>query len=479
MQETRDLPLVVDLDGTLTLTDTLAESVVQVVKRNPLNLLKLPGWLLGGRGAFKEQVAAHADFGAESLPYREPLLDYLRTEKARGRRIVLATAAHHSIAARVSDHLGLFDEVFATGSGVNLKGQAKLDRVHEQVGARFVYAGDSKADLPIWHACGGAILAGVAPEVGAAVRAQASVEREFSNLEAGWPVWRRALRVHQWLKNLLLFVPLFTAFAFFDLDRLATLALAFIAMSLGASATYIANDLWDLDNDRRHPRKCLRPFASGQLPILHGVGCALVLLILSFCIGLAASPAFAGMLALYLVLTTAYSWFLKTRVLADVIMLSLLYTLRIVAGSIAADISISHWLLAFSVFTFLSLALVKRCAELVSLRQRGQAATSGRDYQVADLEVLWPFGIGASLAAVIVFGLFINAPDTMARYATPPLLWGAALGFIYLFSRLWISTVRGEMHDDPIVHLLENRRSLGVLLLIVAVMLTAHFLSLH
>jgi 4-hydroxybenzoate polyprenyltransferase len=478
VQETRDLPLVVDLDGTLTLTDTLAESVVQVVRRNPVNLLRLPYWLLAGRSGFKEQVAAHADFGAESLPYREPLLDYLRTEKARGRRIVLATAAHHSIAARVSDHLGLFDDVCATDGGVNLKGEAKLARVHEQVGAQFVYAGDSRADLPIWHACGGAILAGVAPAVGAAVRAQASVEREFCNPCAGPQAWLRALRVHQWLKNLLLFVPLFTAFAFFDLDRLATLALAFIAMSLGASATYIANDLWDLDNDRRHPRKRLRPFASGQLPITHGVGCALLLLALSCGIGFAASPAFAGMLALYLVLTTAYSWFLKTRVLADVIMLSLLYTLRIVAGSIAVGISISHWLLAFSVFTFLSLALVKRCAELVSLRQRGQPATSGRDYQVTDLEVLWPLGIGASLAAVIVFGLFINAPDTMARYATPHLLWGAALGFIYLFSRLWVSTVRGEMHDDPIVHLLDNRRSLAVVLLIIAVMLAAHFLTL-
>jgi 4-hydroxybenzoate polyprenyltransferase len=342
------LPLIVDLDGTLTPTDTLVESVIQVIKGNPLNLVKLPFWLLKGRSAFKENFA----------------------------------------------------------------------------------------------------------------------------------VWIRALRVHQWLKNLLLFVPIITAFAFFESGKLATLALAFVSMSLGASATYIANDLWDLDSDRRHPRKRYRPFASGTLSILSGVVCAAVLLKASLALALAASPAFAAILVLYLFLTTLYSWVIKSRVLLDVIMLSLLYTLRIVAGSVAVDISISQWLLAFSVFTFLSLALVKRCSELVSLRQRGRTVTTGRDYQVGDLEVLWPLGIGASLAAVIVFGLFINAPETVDRYAMPNLLWFVAVGLIYLFARLWIATVRGAMHDDPIVHLFENPGSLLTLFVMVAIVMIAHFLHL-
>lgn len=308
------------------------------------------------------------------------------------------------------------------------------------------------------------------------MRGSVPVEREFADARASLATWFGALRVHQWLKNLLLFVPLLTAFAFFDIDKVATLALAFVSMSLGASATYIGNDLWDLDNDRRHPRKRNRPFASGALSITEGLGCAALLLTAAFALAFAVSPGFAGMFALYLVLTTAYSWRLKSIVLLDVVILSLLYTYRIVAGAVAAEIVVSRWLLAFSVFTFLSLALVKRCSELVSLRQSDKRAAAGRDYRVGDLEVLWPFGIGSSLAAVVVFGLFINAPETAGRYAMPQLLWLVQIGLIYLFGRLWIATVRGAMHDDPIVHLLENRGSFGMLCAMVATVLAAHFL---
>ncbi|VBB14141.1 UbiA family prenyltransferase [Burkholderia stabilis] len=476
MRETQKLPLVVDLDGTLTPSDTLMESVIRVVRHKPSNLLRLPFWLAGGRASFKARVAEHADFRAETLPYREPLVDYLVHERRSGRKIMLATAAHRSIAERVNAHLGLFDLVIATRDETNLKGETKLVGIREQVGNDFVYAGDSKADLPVWAGAKGAILAGVAPGIAADVRSRIPVEREFSNPRANITTWCKALRVHQWLKNLLLFVPLLTAFAFFDTDKVATLALAFLAMSLGASATYIANDLWDLDNDRRHPRKRNRAFASGTLSIAKGLRCAVLLLVLAFALAFAVSPAFAGMFALYLVLTTAYSWRLKSIVLLDVLVLSLLYTYRIVAGAVAAEITVSRWLLAFSVFAFLSLALVKRCSELVLLRQSDKRASVGRDYRVGDLEVLWPFGIGASLAAVVVFGLFINAPETAARYAIPHLLWFVQIGLIYLFGRLWITTVRGAMHDDPIVHILENRGSFSMLCVMVAIVLAAHFL---
>ncbi|MET3213895.1 UNVERIFIED_ORG: 4-hydroxybenzoate polyprenyltransferase/phosphoglycolate phosphatase-like HAD superfamily hydrolase [Burkholderia territorii] len=476
MRETKKFPLVVDLDGTLTTSDTLMESVIRVVKRQPTNLLRLPFWLAGGRASFKAKIAQHADFRAEMLPYRESLVDYLTRERESGRKIMLATAAHCSIAERVSTHLGLFDLVIATSGNTNLKGEAKLACIREQIGDDFVYAGDSKADLPVWAGARGAVLAGVSPDVAADVRSHVPIEYEFTNVRATFSTWCRALRVHQWLKNLLLFVPLLTAFAFLDVDKVAVLALAFLSLSLGASATYIGNDLWDLDSDRRHPRKCNRPFASGVLSISQGIACAAVLLTLAFALALAVSAEFIGMFALYLVLTTAYSWRLKSVVLLDVVVLSLLYTYRIVAGAVAAEIMVSRWLLAFSVFAFLSLALVKRCSELVFLRQSDKSATAGRDYRVSDLEVLWPFGIGASLAAVVVFGLFINAPETVARYTVPHLLWFVQIGLIYLFGRLWIATVRGVMHDDPIVHILENRGSFSMLCAMVAIVLAAHFL---
>ena len=471
-------PLVVDLDGTLTPTDTLLESVVKVVKQSPLNLLRMPFWLMRGRAGFKEAIAAHASISGEHLPYRASLLDYLREEKRKGRMIVLATAAHHSIACNVARHLGLFDKVLATQAGHNLKGRAKLQAIQEQVGPCFVYAGDSKADIPIWQAAKAAVLVDVAWRTGQTVRRHVPIEREFPGERGGPGVWMKALRVHQWSKNLLLFVPLLTAFSFLDLGKMITMAVAFMAFSLAASATYMVNDLWDLESDRAHPRKRLRPFASGRLPILKGLVVAAAALLLALVLAFSVSHAFLLMLLLYLMLTSAYSWVLKEYVLIDVLMLSLLYTLRILAGSVAIGTATSSWLLAFSVFMFLSLALVKRCAELVTLEENGKAATRGRDYRVTDLAVLWPLGGGAALSAVVVFGLFISAPETQGRYGTPQMLWLVALGLIYWLARLWVKTSRGEMHDDPVIYALKDHASRMTVCAMVAIMLGAHFLVL-
>jgi 4-hydroxybenzoate polyprenyltransferase len=475
---TSSWPLVVDLDGTLTPTDTLIESIIKVIKQSPLNLLRLPFWLLKGRADFKIAIAEQTTIIPEYLPYRESFLDYLRAEKAKGRQIVLATAAHKSIAERVSIHLGLFDKVLATESGRNLKGKEKLRAIQESVGDAFVYAGDSQADLPIWKMAKAAILVGVTPHTAKVVRSYVRVEQEFPKENIEIAVWLRALRVHQWLKNLLLVVPLLTAFSFLDSGNLITIAIAFLAFSFAASATYMFNDLWDLENDRAHPRKRLRPFASARLPILNGLVLAVVALSLAFFMAFFVSRNFVLMLLLYVVLTSIYSWMLKEYVLMDVIMLSLLYTLRILAGSVAIGISTSSWLLAFSVFIFLSLALVKRCAELVSIEQNGEEAVRGRDYRVTDLVVLWPLGVGAALSAVVVFGLFISAPETQGRYATPNFLWLVAIGLIYWLARLWIKTSRGEMHDDPVVYAIKDRGSRVTVFGMIIVVLMAYFLTL-
>ena len=465
-------PLVVDLDGTLTPTDTLVESVIQLVKGAPLNVLRLPFWLIGGRSAFKDAIAHRTRLAAEHLPYREALLTYLEEERANGRKIILATAAHRDIADAVARHLGIFDQVLASDKACNLKGPAKLGLIRDAVGQRFVYAGDSRADLPIWASADAAILVGVKPDVTRIVRRDVRVEREFRNEHAGMKDWLRAMRVHQWVKNLLLFVPLLTAFSFFEIGRIAAIFVAFCAFSLTASATYIFNDLFDLESDRTHPRKSKRPFASARLSILHGVAVALALLAFGIGFAFALSTGFGAVLLIYLVSTSTYSLVFKHYVLVDVIVLSLLYTLRILAGAVAIGVGVSPWLLAFSVFIFISLALVKRCSELVVSDQMGRTAVLGRDYRVADLVVLWPLGVGASLAAVVVFGLFISAVETLARYATPQLLWCVAIGLIYWLARLWIKTSRGEMHDDPVVYAVKDRGSrLTVLGMVVAVVI--------
>ena len=478
MVDAVDVPLVVDLDGTLTSTDTLIESLVQLIRQSPLSLLRLPFWLLKGRSGFKEAIARCVRLDAQMLPYRASLLAYLHEEKSKGRQIVLATAAHVSIAQEVSQHLGIFDLVLATEMQHNLKGEAKLRAIQHSVGESFVYAGDSQADLPIWKQAKAAVLVGVGRRTADQVRGTVPIEREFPKDDAGLAVWLRALRMHQWLKNLLLFVPLLTTFAFMDVDKLASLGLAFVAFSLAASATYVGNDLWDLTNDRAHPRKRLRPFASGALPILQGVGVAGIALVVALGLAYAVSVGFFWMLVLYLVLTSFYTWVIKGYVLMDVLMLSLLYTVRILAGSVAIGAVTSSWLLAFSAFIFLSLALVKRCAELVSLQGAGAAATRGRDYRVGDLVVLWPLGVGAALCSVVVFGLFISTPDAQVRYASPQLLWLVAIGLVYWMARLWIKTARGEMHDDPIVYALKDCGSRLTVLAMVAVVMLAHFWTL-
>ena len=471
-------PLVVDLDGTLTPTDTLLESILQLLRRSPWDVFALPLWLLRGRAFFKATIAERCKFSAELLPLRESLLEHLRVQKSLGRKIVLATAADRRIADAVAARVGLFDQVLASEGGVNLKGRHKLAAIESQVGAEFTYAGDSAADLPIWKAARSAIVVGATKAVVREAQAATMIELQIDNTPASARVWVRQLRVHQWAKNILLFVPLLTSFGFGDATRVVHVALAFLAFSLAASATYVFNDLWDLDSDRAHPRKKNRPLASGAIPIGGAVGVALALLVVAFVIAAQVNLAFFAALLAYLVLTSAYSWYLKAFCMVDVLMLAGLFTLRILAGSVAVDVSTSRWLMAFSVFIFFSLALIKRCSELVTMEKQGRASARGRDYRVSDLVVLWPTGVAAGLASVVVFWLFINAPEVQQRYATPELLWVIGFGLIYWLSRLWIKTARGLMHDDPLVYALVDPVSRYTVVGMVAVAVAARFVSL-
>lgn len=471
-------PLVVDLDGTLTPTDTLVESVFALLRQRPWMVFALLLWLVRGRAGFKAQVAAAGRLAVQHLPWRREFLDWLRAERAAGRSVWLATAAHQQIADDVAAALPLFDGVLASRKGVNLKGETKLAAIRARLGARFCYAGDSRADLPIWAAAEAAVLVGVSPALAARVHAAGvRVEREFAAAPVGLGLWLKAIRVHQWVKNLLIFVPLLTSFSFTDPLRLGLALLAFAAFSLAASGTYLMNDLWDLEHDRQHVRKRERPLASGRLPLQQGVLAAALLLGGGLLLALLASWPFVAMLLGYVLLTTAYSWVLKSYVLMDVLALALLYTYRVVAGGVVAGIQLSPWLLAFSVFIFLSLALVKRCAELVLLAQEGKAATRGRDYRVSDLVVLWPLGVGAGLCAVLVFGLFLGSVDAQRAYGQTDALWLVGVGLIYWLARMWIKTSRGEMHDDPIVFALKDRGSRIAVAAMAAVPVLAHFLN--
>lgn len=475
----RKPPLVVDLDGTLTPTDTLIESLVRIARRSPLRLIALLISLLSGKAAFKHAVAAEISLDADSLPYRMDLLDYLKQERLSGRKIILATAAHQSIAANVASHLGLFDLVIASNETDNLKGSAKLRAIQEHVGSDFSYAGDHSADFVIWESANSAVLVAVTGSVAKKVHNSIPVEMEFPRLSPGWMGWLQAIRIHQWLKNILVFVPLLTSFSITRPDAIFAACLAFIAFSLVASSNYLMNDLWDLPSDRAHPRKRNRPMADGRISLLKGLGVSIVLLVLGLIIANNISPEFLFLLIAYLFMTNVYSFILKRYVIIDVIALSVLYVFRIIAGSVATGIAASSWLIVFSAMFFLSLALVKRCSELVLMTDTQKNATKGRDYRVQDLNVLFPLGASASMSSVVVFCLFVADPVIQQRYATPEMLSLLPVALVYWLARTWIKTSRGEMHDDPLVFAIKDGGSRYVFATMAVIAVIAHFIDLR
>jgi len=461
-------PLVVDLDGTLIKTDLLLESFMLLIKSNPLNVIWVFLWLLKGKAHLKAEIARRVDIAVEVLPYNVELIDYLKQEKAEGRMLLLATASHKRYAHAISAHLKLFDDVLASDSQVNLSGSQKRAALDERFGSKgYVYAGNAAVDLKVWSSCDAAVVVGAPSLVGSAEKL-CTVEKHIALPKPGLKVFIKALRVHQWVKNGLIFVPLLTAHSIMDATLLISGVLAFIAFSLCASSVYFLNDLLDLNEDRRHSTKKNRPFAAGTLSLLVGIVGTPVLLLLSALVCLVLPPEFALVLLCYYVLTVAYSFKLKRMVMVDVVTLASLYTVRIVAGAAAIGVILSFWLLSFSVFVFLSLAIVKRYTELMKLKSKSAKKALGRGYQVEDLELLSSLGGASGYISVLVLALYINSPDIKSLYTNPVLMWPACLVMLYWVSRVWIIAHRGNMNDDPIVFALKDRASLvcGVLIAI-------------
>ncbi|KRB83397.1 UbiA family prenyltransferase [Duganella sp. Root198D2] len=455
------LPLIIDLDGTLIHTDMLHESALRTLRDKPVEVLRIPFLLARGKAVLKRRLALHGEFDATSLPYNTALLEWLRQERAQGRKLILCTASDQSIANAISEHLGVFDEVMASDGVVNLAGKNKADALVQRFGqAGYDYAGNSHADLPVWRSARRAVVVNAPPDLARRAANCCEVERSFAAPGAGFTAWRRVLRVHQWLKNLLLFVPLFAAHQFTDPANWMPLLLAFIAFSLCASSVYIANDLLDLESDRQHPRKRNRPFASGQVPAWQGVLCAPLLLIASAAVAWQVGGSFFGWLSGYFLLTCAYSWLLKRLMLVDCVTLALLYTLRIIAGAAALSMPLSFWLLAFSVFLFLSLAFVKRYAELQVQVLHGKKKAHGRGYYTTDAPLIQMLGVCAGYAALVVLALYLNSDAVVTLYRTPEIVWGAVPVMLFWVSWMWMQAHRGHMHDDPLVFAVKDKASL-------------------
>lgn len=457
--DTRFFPLAVDLDGTLIAGDLLWETIFVLIKKSPLCFFLIPIWLLnGGKARLKSEIAKRVVIKPELLPYRADFLAFLRDQKAAGRMLVLATASPKPFAEAVAAHLGLFDRVMASSETGNLRSKAKRDALIEEFGdGGFDYAGNSRDDIVVFEAARQSVV--VAPDKAAAGWHKKHGGLIFTPEPVRLKTLIKMLRCHQWLKNVLIAVPMVLAHDILAFDTVASTALAMLAFSATASAIYILNDLFDLDADRAHARKKRRPFASGEISIPMGLLFMALLLVVAATVCLLLPPLFSAVMIIYLVATTAYSMSLKRMLLIDILMLAGLYTMRLIAGATATGIEASFWLLAFSGFFFLSLALVKRYVELANSTVPAGERIAGRGYLAEDLPMVMQAGVASAFAAILVLALYIDSDSVRTLYNYPWMIWPLAPVVLYINLRLWVLAQRGQMDEDPVVFIIKDWRS--------------------
>ena len=452
LAENSHVPLVVDLDGTLINSDLLIESFFLLGSSSPLKLFGALSKLASGKAAFKAYIADHVQIDPALLPYNEAVLETVKAARSEGRPVHLVSASDERYVKSVAAHLGLFDQALGTKNGHNLSAHQKAALLTEQFGAGgFDYIGNSKADIEVWKAARTPLVAGV--RSGAVARFKKQFRDCGRCREAVWKrQWRstlRAMRLHQWMKNSLIFVPLFTSHQF-TMSAAGSAALAFMAFSLCASSVYVLNDLFDLQNDRGHERKKHRAIASGQLPIMSAAALSVGLLFSSIVLGSLVSLPFLLVMALYYSITLAYSVYLKRIALVDVSTLAILYTIRIFAGGAAISVVISEWLMAFSIFLFLFLAIIKRYVELVDSMKNNTALSGGRGFRPDDMTLLCGLAGAAGYISILVLALYLQDPAIRALYATPTALWGVCLLLLFWVNHMLLTAHRGEMNDDPV-----------------------------
>jgi len=470
-----NIPLCVDLDGSLIRTDILQETLFLSIRKKPWILFLLPFWFLKGISYVKYRTSQIAEPDITLLPVWTDVLNFVNEEKAKGRKIVLATAAAESTANKVAEQFGIFDEVFATTEKLNLRSENKRNALVNAFGEKgYDYIGDSHADLPVWASAHSAITINISDSLKKKTEKVAQISRSFQDDSPWLTVIFKQLRVHQWVKNLLLFLPLFLAHEFSNISSWLTLIMGFFIFSFISSSIYIFNDILDVESDRRHEWKKHRPLASGKISMITGSKIAITLLIIGFASSfIFLNGSFNIALLIYLVLTTLYSFYLKSIFAVDILVLASLYSLRIFAGGLLAEVEISKWLISFSMFVFLSLSVLKRYAELDALEHKGKEENKSRGYLLIDKMLLLAIGVSSGIISVLVFILYIASEEVVGLYSQPILLYAISPLFLLWILRLWFFSVRGEMHEDPVVFTLKDKLSYVVAILIAIIIFGA------
>lgn len=468
-----NIPLCVDLDGTLIASDTLIESILIHLKNQPLYAFLLPFWIIKGKKYFKSRVFGMAQPDAALLPYRNEVTEFIKNERLKNRRTYLVTASASTMAESVASYTGLFDDSFGSNEQLNLKGKEKQAFLIERFGRKsYDYIGNSNDDIPPFSSSRKAI----------AVNPRSSLRKKIVNANPDFllintpknnlRLFIKEIRIYQWIKNLLLFFPLFLAHKVSQPELILDVLLAFLSFGFCASAVYVTNDLFDLQSDRQHPRKKKRPVASGDFPILGALIISPLLLLTGIGISIFTLPApFTLLLITYIIVTSLYSIIFKKIYIIDIIILAGLYTLRLFAGGLAIETELSPWLLAFSTFIFLSLAIVKRYTELLVVREQNLTQTSGRGYEIGDIDLLQTLGVISGYMSILVFTFYINSQKVIELYHHPELLWAIAPLLLFWITRIWFISHRGKMHDDPIVFTAKDPISyiIGVVIIIIAI----------
>ncbi|MEN9846052.1 MAG: hypothetical protein RIS36_1199 [Pseudomonadota bacterium] len=453
-----------DVDGSVIATDLLYESLLVALKQDIWILFFIPFWLLRGRAHLKHQLAERSGgLSVETLPMNNAVVSYLRAAAESGQRVMLTSASDTRLVERLADQFDFVSGVIGSDGALNLKGRAKATAIREFVGdSAWEYIGDSNADFDVWREAASVVCVSSSSKFIARVKNRHPDAVILEKAQCTFKVFLRALRVHQWMKNILVFAPLVLAHQVFNAQGWLVASAAALAFSLCASGVYLLNDLLDLEADRRHPRKKRRPCASGVLPLSYALTLAPLLFVSAFAVALAIQPDLSIVLGIYLILTSAYSYRLKALALVDVILLAILYTIRIVGGGVATGIHVSQWLLGLSMFIFFSLACVKRFSELLVLQQRKEHRTWGRGYAVSDMEQVASFGTASGYIAVLVLALYVSGKEVAALYASPTVIWMACPLLLYWISRIWLLARRGFVHDDPLVFALQDKVTYAV-----------------
>lgn len=452
-------PLCVDLDGTLVKTDLFFESLLKLIKKNPFCLFSLVLWAIQGKAYLKDQVAQRITLAVDVLPFNQELVEFLRQEGSK-RNVVLCTGSNIGIANAVANHLQCFDEVISSTPDLNMTGTNKAEKLVEQYGeSKFDYIGNDKKDWQVWEKSNNVLVASPSKTFIDKTRAKFKISKLFEMPAPGFTGYVKSIRVHHWIKNLLIFVPFVLEHRFLDIQSFLILCLCFTCFSCLASATYILNDLLDLEADRRNCTKKKRPFAAGLIPVQNGILLMVLLLLVTFILLRYLPIIFTAIVILYAVMTIAYSVKIKEFAILDVCFLAALYTLRVIGGSLAINVDLSFWLLAFCIFFFLSMALAKRVTELKNIEKKSGSIVVGRGYVTQDISMLISMGLSSGFLSVLVVAFYINSTKVMVMYKTAELLWLICPILIYWIGRMWLLTSRGRMHDDPVVFAIKDKIS--------------------